>query len=161
MKIQRFFVLLVSATMILSTRPAFALDISKDIFVSNAWVQAMPPSQKITAAYMTIANNSFKEIVLVSASTDIADVAEIHRMSEMSGMAHMAPMTRVQIPALTKLKLIPGGIHFMLINLKRPIKAGDVIPITLHFQDGGSVVVSATVRISEIDDSLMKPGMKM
>ena len=53
---------------------AYADDLSKDIFVSNAWVQAMPPSQTTTAAYMIITNNSSKEAVLVSASSDIAGV---------------------------------------------------------------------------------------
>ncbi len=120
--------------------------LSKDIFISNAWVQAMPSSQKISAAYMVITNNSPKEAILVSASSDIAATAEIHQMSEMNGMMNMAMAANVHVPAQGKVTLQPGGFHIMLINLKKPLNKGDIIPITLHFQDGSNITVNADVR---------------
>jgi len=117
----------------------------KGIFVNNAWVQAMPPSQKTTAAYMVIVNNSNKEIILDSASSDIAGATEIHQMSDMNGMMNMAMASNIHIPALGKVTLKPGGFHIMLINLKKPVNKGDVIPITLHFQDGSSIIIKADV----------------
>ncbi len=117
----------------------------KEIFVSNAWVQAMPPAQKVSAAYMIIANNSQKEVILASASSDIAGATEIHQMSEKNGMMNMAMVSNIHIPARGKVILQPGGYHMMLINLKKPVNKGDIVPITLHFQDGGSIIVNADV----------------
>ena len=130
---------------------AHADNLNKDIFVSNAWVQAMPPSQTTSAAYMVITNNSSKEAVLVSASSDIAGALEIHRMSEMSGMMNMAQVAKIRIPALGKAALKPGGYHIMLIGLKKPVNKGDIVPITLHFQDGSAVIVNARAQQQPAD----------
>lgn len=148
------------AMMTVCSAGAQADNMNKDIFVSNAWVQAMPPSQKITAAFMNITNNSNKEAVLVSVSSDIAGAAEIHQMSEMNGMMNMSMINELRIPALGKVVLQPSGFHIMLINLKKSADKGDIVPITLHFQDGSVVVVKAQVKLQQEDRSSM-PGMKM
>ena len=144
---------------------AYADGLSKVIFVNNAWVQAMPPSQKTTAAYLVIANNSTKEVVLVSASSNIAETTEIHQMSDMNGMMKMDMVASVHIPAQGKVAFKPGSYHIMLINLKKAVHKGDIIPITLHFKNGGIVIVKAVVKLTKEDNpgkisSSMK-GMKM
>ena len=145
MNIKNLLCFIIVATAFLLTL-AHADDLSKNIFVSNAWVQAMPPSQMVSAAYMTISNNSSKELIIVSASSDIAGTAEIHQMSEMNGMMKMAKVQNLHVPAQGKVSLQPGGFHIMLINLKKPVNKGDIVSITLHFQDGGSIMVNADVR---------------
>jgi len=118
----------------------------KDVSVSQAWVQAMPPSQTTTAAYLTITNNSGQEAVLVSASSEMAGVTEIHEMGHVNGMMHMAKVDKVRIPAQGKLVLQPGGYHIMMIDLKKPANKGVMVPITLHFQDGTYIIVNAPAR---------------
>ena len=146
MKIKYLFSSMIIVTIFLTTH-AHADNAGKHIVVSDAWVQAMPPSQTTTAAYMTITNNSKKEATLSSASTDIAGATEIHQMSDMNGMMHMAMLADVRIPAMGKLKLQPSqGFHLMLIHLKKPANKGDIVPITLHFRDGSSIMVNADVR---------------
>jgi len=139
-----FFIVAIITACIVSY--ALADDPSQDILVSNAWVQAMPPSQTTTAAYMDIANNSAKEVVLVSVSSDVAGSAEIHQMSDMNGMMNMAMTSYLRIPAQIKVTLQPGGFHIMLINLKKPLNIGDIVPITLRFEDGSGIVVNAEVK---------------
>jgi len=146
MKIKNLLCSIVALTVAFFLTYAHAGDLSKDIFISNAWVQAMPPSQTNTAVYMVITNNSPKEAVIVSASSDIAGATEIHQMSEMNGMMNMAMAADLHIPAQGKLTLQPGGFHIMLIDLKKPINKGDTVPVTLHFQDGSSMIVKANVR---------------
>ena len=141
--------------------PVHADDSNKDIFVSNAWVQAMPPSQTTTAAYMTITNNSQKEIILVKASSDIAAAAEIHHMSDTNGMMTMGMVLSVHVPALGKVTLQPGGFHVMLIHLKKVVNKGDIVPIKLYFQDGREVLIQAQAKLSQQDDSPGMSGMKM
>ncbi len=146
MKIKNLLSLTVASSAIFFLTYAPAADVSKDIFVSNAWVQAMPPSQTTSAAYMTIANNSPKEAVLVSVLSDIAGTVEIHQMSEMNGMMKMNMVANLHIPAHGKVALQPGGFHIMLVNLKKPVNKGDIVSIALHFQDGRSIMVNANVR---------------
>jgi copper(I)-binding protein len=161
MKLKKLLSTTVTFTVVFLLTYAHADGLSKGILVSNAWVLACPPSQTTTAAYMDIVNNSSKEAVLVSASSDIADVTELHQMSEMNGMMKMVMIPNLQIPAQGKVTLQPGGFHIMLINLKRPVNKGDIVPITLHFQDGSAMLVNALVRPQQEKESSSMPGMKM
>ena len=38
-----------------------------------------------------------------------------------------------------------GGLHFMLVKLKKPLVAGEHFPLTLEFADAGSVDVKVMV----------------
>jgi len=161
MKIRDLFFSIVAFGVFSFMSCVYADSLGKDIFVSDAWVQAGPPSQNNSAAYLTITNNSSKEAILVSAASDIAGAVEIHQMSDTNGMMNMAMVSNVHIPAMGKITLQPGGFHIMLINLKKPVNKRDIIPITLHFQDGSSIMVNAVVKIEEADDSANMPGMAM
>jgi len=161
MEIKNLIFLTIVASIVLLSVCAHAQDASKELSVSDAWVQAMPPAQTTSAAYMTITNNSQAGAVLVAASSDIAGAVEIHRMSDTDGMMKMAMADSVAVPAQDKLILKPGGFHIMLINLKKALNKGDIVPITLHFQDGSSIIVKAEVKGQEADDSSSMPGMQM
>jgi copper(I)-binding protein len=45
------------------------------------------------------------------------------------------------IPAKGSFELKPGGAHLMLMDLKRPIKKGDKVPLTLKLERGGELKV--------------------
>jgi hypothetical protein len=126
------------------TAPAFAHE-DMDIAVSKAWVAALPPTQTTTAAYMTIENKGKDKDVLISATTPVAAAAEIHQMSDEGGMMKMAMLKSLTIPAMGKVVLGQGGYHLMLINLVKPLKKGDIVPIYLKFDCGCTVEVKAIV----------------
>ena len=56
----------------------------------------------------------------------------------------------MEIPANGELKLKPGGYHIMLINLNRPLMAGETLPIKLKFEKAGEVTVNAKIKDSGI-----------
>ena len=124
--------------------PAFAHE-DMDIAVTKAWVAALPQIQTTTAAYMTIENKGKDKEVLISVTTPVAAAAEIHQMSEANGMMKMAMLNNLTIPAMGKVVLGPGGYHLMLINLIKPLKKGDVVPIYLKFDCGCTIEVKAIV----------------
>jgi hypothetical protein len=70
----------------------------------------------------------------VSASSPAAKTVEIHEMTMDNGLMKMRAIPGVEIPAGQSLALKPGGYHIMLIDLKQPIKAGDVVPVTVVFE---------------------------
>jgi len=98
------------------------------------------------AVYLTIVNPGSVSDDVIAASSDVAETAELHETYEESGMTMMRPIIKLPVPAGAKLEMKPGGYHIMLINLKRELKAGQVISLTLVLQKAGRVPVRATVK---------------
>jgi copper(I)-binding protein len=49
----------------------------------------------------------------------------------------MRAVPKIDLPAGKEVKLEPGGLHVMLIDLKQPLKVGEKVPLTLVFDAGG------------------------
>jgi copper(I)-binding protein len=99
-----------------------------------------------SAAYMILHNNGSTADRLVGVESDVAEAAELH-ISEMNGdVMTMRPIAFVEVPADGEAELKPGGMHIMLIGLKRDLKAGEKIALTLVFENAGRIDVKAEVR---------------
>jgi copper(I)-binding protein len=93
--------------------------------------------------YATLVNPG-RSPTLIGASEVAA--AEIHESYQESGMMMMRPVKKLDVPAGKKVELKPGGYHIMLLNLKRDLKAGTVVKLTLQFQNAGKIPVNAEIR---------------
>ncbi len=60
-------------------------------------------------------------------------------------MMKMRAVEGIDLPPGAKVQLRPGGYHVMLESLKQPLKAGDVVPLTLNFQKAGSIEIRLAV----------------
>lgn len=49
------------------------------------------------------------------------------------------------LPAGETVRLQAGGLHLMLVGLRRPLAAGDVVPLTLTFERAGEVGLALPV----------------
>lgn len=49
------------------------------------------------------------------------------------------------IAAGKSVSLSPGGYHLMMMDLKKPLRAGDKVPVTLNFEKAGPVSVTLEV----------------
>jgi periplasmic copper chaperone A len=116
------------------------------IVIREAWIQEMPPSQKITAAFMLIENHNAAEISLLSVGTDVARVVELHEMLVEEGMMRMRKVNAINVPAGGVVKLEPGGYHLMLIDLNRELKAGAQVRVTLQFSNRIEKTVNVPVK---------------
>ncbi|MFN2596157.1 MAG: copper chaperone PCu(A)C [Pyrinomonadaceae bacterium] len=121
------------------------------LVVRDAWIQEGPPSQKITAAFMLIENHAAADTSLVSASTDAARVVELHKMELEGGMMKMRRVEAINVPAGGSVELKPGGYHLMVIGLKRELKEGDEVKVTLRF--AGDVQKTVTVPVKKRDSA--------
>ena len=118
---------------------------SDRMHVSDYWVKAAP--EGMSAAFMKIHNDSPDQIRIVAASSDVAGTTELHEMREENGAKTMAEKADGYVVEAHKtLDLTPGGDHIMLMELKRPIAAGDMVPITLTFADGSQATIEAAAR---------------
>lgn len=97
--------------------------------VKDAWVRATVPQQKTTGAFMQL--NAKQDARLVEVRSPVAGAVEIHEMSMENNIMRMRAVPGVDLPAGKSVDLKPGGYHIMLINLKQPINAGALVPVTL------------------------------
>jgi copper(I)-binding protein len=155
MNLSRTFYRLAAAAALLSAPPAQAA--KAPITAQGAWVRSVPPSSRVAAAYLLIKNDSDKTMYLESAETSAAADAEIHRMSETGGMMTMESVSVVPVPAHGQAVLEPGGYHLMLIGLKKPLRLGDKVRLTLRFRGKYKLAVAATVREAAPDAAGIKP----
>ena len=58
---------------------------------------------------------------------------------------HEVIMLTIDIPPGQTVELKPGQLHMMLVGLKAPLKAGDMLPLTLRFEKAGDVKVDLKV----------------
>ena len=116
-----------------------------DISVSNAWTRATPGGARNAAVYMEIASKGMAGDKLVGAKSDAAGRAELHNHIHESGVMKMRRVEAIDVPPGKSVTLEPGGLHLMLFDLKRPLKAGDKLDLTLVFEKAGNIDVTATV----------------
>lgn len=121
---------------------------SAQVVVKDAWVRATVPQQKATAAFMQLTAAQDSKLVSVS-SADIP-VVEVHEMRMDAGVMKMRPIPALELPAGKTVALTPSGYHVMLMDLKRPMKAGDSVPLSLVIEIRGgkreTIEVKAEVR---------------
>jgi len=115
---------------------------SHGLEIEEAWTPGTPAVRTDHVAYLTIVNDAFHPEYLYSASTPVAARVELHRVLDGS---KMAAMKRVEIPLDDRLDMRRAGYHLMLIGVKRALKPGEKIPITLTFGEGRVQKTSLTV----------------
>ncbi|RJG08322.1 copper chaperone PCu(A)C [Massilia cavernae] len=108
---------------------AVATSALAQVSVTAPWVRATVPQQRSTGAFMHL--QSAKDARLVGVSTPVAGMAQLHKM-EMSGdRMKMEQVERIELPAGKGVNLASGGYHIMLMDLKRQLKADEVVPLTI------------------------------
>jgi copper(I)-binding protein len=76
-------------------------------------------------------------------------MTQIHVVTAAEGMARMRPVDGVEIPAHQAVTLAPQGMHVMLMDLARPLVAGEHFTLALVFEHAGKVQVEVEVRSPE------------
>jgi copper(I)-binding protein len=107
--------------------------------VEQAQIRASQGGLNTTAAYFTVRNAGRAADVLTGAACDCAATAAVHDSRMAGGVSRMGPAGPLTIAPGGQLTLKPGGLHLMLTGLKRPIKAGETVRITLVFAKAGAL----------------------
>jgi copper(I)-binding protein len=117
------------------------------IAVAESWARPTIGEVRITAAYMTIANNGAEDDTLQAARSAKAKSVEMHQttMTADGVMQMRAVEGGLPIPAGGTLELAPGGTHLMVMGLDGPLTAGDELPLTLEFVKAGAVDIAVPV----------------
>ncbi len=124
----------------------FATLARADVIVAHARVRMPPPAADTAAAYMTLHNDGDKDEAIAGLTTDVSRTAEIHSITGQGGAMHMVKLGKLTIPAHGAVMLKSGGVHIMLIGLKRALNEGDMVHIRLRLTSGRDLNIEAGVR---------------
>lgn len=123
-----------------------------EVVVREAWIAETIPGTDTAVAYLQLHNQSNEAVALSGADTELALAAQLHEMIEDGGMMRMRRRDRVAIEPGETLELGPGGVHLMLIDLQRPLQAGETVLLTLRFESGSLEVELPVRRRQEVRD---------
>ncbi|MCG5436935.1 copper chaperone PCu(A)C [Micromonospora foliorum] len=102
--------------------------------IRDPWVKAA--DKGMTAAFGTLVNDGDADITVTGATTSLSPM-ELHEMTMKDGkMVMQQKQGGIVIKAKSTHALEPGGDHLMLMNLTKPVQAGDELTFTLTFADG-------------------------
>lgn len=94
-------------------------------------------------AVLTVQNGTMYDVYVVGAQTDAAGAVEI-RQAAPAGEA--AAVKEVPVPAYGALEMSTQGVHLLLKDLKRPLKAGDTVTLTVFTDAGERIDIAAKVK---------------
>lgn len=137
----------VAATVLVAASlPSFAHSYKTgDLTIGHPWSRATVGTARPGVAYLSVTNAGKDSDRLLSAQSPVCARVELHETQRKDGMMSMAPIAAVEIPAGGKVALAPGGIHLMLVGLKRPLVEGERVPMTLVFEKAGKLAVELKV----------------
>ena len=141
---------LLASPLVACSKPETAATENRDpsasvVTVADQWVKAAETG--MTGLFGTLKNSGTEEMTVISAASPAAGMVELHEVVGPAGSTTMRPKTGgLAIPAGGSHVLAPGGDHIMLMDLKKPLKVGSDVEVTLTFADGTTLPFSAQVR---------------
>lgn len=116
------------------------------VMVKEPWARAPIGLATASVAYAVLADTSGQGDILTGVDTVNGGNASLHETTNDGGVMRMRARETLVIPAKGSVELKAGGTHIMLMNLPKGLKAGDTLPLRLHFKRGGDVVVNFALK---------------
>ncbi len=135
-----------------------------DLTIFHPWARPAAEGQN-GAVYLSIRNGGKDAETFVSAESPDAQKAQIHETREENGVMKMRAVKEgVEIKPGSSLEFKPGGYHIMLIDLKKPLEEGAMVPLKITLAKAGTINVDVKVEKPAPDAAEAMPmdmhGMK-
>ena len=111
--------------------------------------------QKVAAAYVSIFNQSEKDLVIENITSNICEVAEIHDIVLESEVMRMKKVESLNIPARSELYFQPGSTHIMLMGLNQELKDGTIFNLNFVFKNKEKMNVKIMVLNKKLRENLL------
>lgn len=108
-----------------------------DLVASDVVINRPMPGMAMSAAYLTLRNNSRQTITITRVASNAYSSVELHETTVENGISRMRPLAQLEIPAGGNVKLERGGKHLMLM---RPTAATE--PVSLQFYAGQTLLLT-------------------
>lgn len=129
--------------------------------IENTYIRATIPGTSNSSIYMEIENKGEKTITLLGADSEISPRIEIHQHTMEGGMMRMRKLNSIDINAKERVKLQPSGLHLMVFDVKKPLKAQQHVELTLNFSKNESITMQIPVYSPIQEQAAQKSGRKM
>jgi copper(I)-binding protein len=116
------------------------------IAIHDAWARASLGQTGTSAVYMTLEASGDQGDRLVAVASPLAASAELHTHLVEGGVAKMRPVAEIEIAPGAPAVLEAGGLHIMLIGLREKLVEGDALPLSLTFEDSGTIELEVPIR---------------
>lgn len=124
MKIKNILSMTVTAMVLSINAAAYA-----EVQIKDPWVRSTIPQQTVTGVFFQITSTENAKLIKVEAKG--VATAEIHEMKIVGDVMKMREVGTLPLPAGKTVELKPGSYHVMLTGLKKAIKVGEELPLTL------------------------------
>jgi copper(I)-binding protein len=124
---------------------AFAASAAAQVTVREPWIRATVPAAQATGAFMELVSK--QDARLVEVRSPAAGIIEIHQMSMKDDRMMMSAVESLDLPAGKPVALASGGYPIMMMDLKRQMKAGDTVPMTLVIEQKGKKRETVEVQV--------------
>jgi copper(I)-binding protein len=131
--------------LVLAAASLFSTAAFAQVTVGDPWIRATVPAQKTAGAFMQL--RSPKATRLVDVQSPVAGRAEVHQMAMEGQTMRMQKVDGIDLPAGQSVNLSSGGYHVMLFDLKRQLKEGEQVPLTLTFVGPDKKRENVTVQV--------------
>ncbi|MEN0107790.1 MAG: copper chaperone PCu(A)C [Pseudomonas sp.] len=133
-------------------RPALILAaclVSPTLWAAGA-VEIIEPWAKVISAeqaevYLTLRNGGTEQQRLIGASSPLASSVKLLTTVQLGSVSSVQPLKSIGIPAGGQQLLAPGHTR-MVLGLKRALRLGETLPLTLQFEAAGVRQVEVVVR---------------
>lgn len=117
-----------------------------DLTVENITANLTLPTET-GAVYMQITNGGDTDDALIDATIPGCGTVELHEVVMVNDVMTMQQIegNRIPIPAGESVMLKRGGLHVMCIDKTGDFAIGDSVPVTLVFENAGTIEVAAEV----------------
>lgn len=132
--------LLATSLTLAAVAPALA---GSGLEVLQPWARA-PAGNGPGALYMTLHDAGAADR-LTGVTTDAGGMAMLHESASSNGVETMRDLSGVALPAGGTVVMRPGGIHVMLMDLGRKLRAGDTLHATLSFAHAAPLTITVPV----------------
>lgn len=129
-----------------------ASTMAASVTVTEAWVKAIDEisgPMPMTSVFMVVTNGSDKDVTIVGGSVDssiAAEPLETHEVitSDVGDTVMQEAKGGVVVPAHGSVTFKPASYHLMMMNVLKPILAGETLRFMITFADGSALEADAT-----------------
>ena len=126
--------------------------LDEGIEAHTAWMRPVAQGEN-GAIYFVLHNHSSKADELVGASSDASEAVEIHESTNADGdVVQMKMLSSVPLEPFAEIEFTPGGLHIMLVGLKRDFRIDDHLDVVLHFRNSEDITITAHVEDTAPED---------
>ena len=118
------------------------------IQIKHAVVAPSALQNKTAEVFMELTNKGKQAHTLIAVTTPVAKKAQLHMTINRDARVYMRQVAQINIRPHRETDLEYGGLHVMLIGVKRALNNQEKIPMTLLFRDGSWIKIYAKVKQS-------------